>query len=90
MGSVLFLDFRLAQAGCAGDCFKCHEKLRNNELHVSLGTCINCHNDTTKMNRIITTPQENGCGNNCFQCHKQWPKNGYHASLEFCNKCHKG
>ncbi|MCA1933747.1 MAG: hypothetical protein LDL13_09245 [Calditerrivibrio sp.] len=90
MGSILFINVKLVDAGCAGDCISCHPKLENDETHLSLKSCIKCHNPTEKKVSILNiSGQGDGCGDNCFQCHKEWPKNGYHAPLDNCQNCHK-
>lgn len=89
MGCFLFLTEFNSFAGCAGDCFTCHEKIREDKTHSSLGTCISCHNPKERKVNIFSVSDSEGCGNNCFQCHKEWPKNGYHAPLEKCRDCHK-
>ncbi|ADR19421.1 cytochrome c3 family protein [Calditerrivibrio nitroreducens] len=88
LGSILFINYDL-NAGCAGDCFSCHEKLKKEDIHQPLGTCSGCHKTGEQKLSVINLPNPDGCGNNCFSCHKEWPKNGYHAALEKCNDCHK-
>ena len=90
MGCIFLLNVADLDAGCAGDCFRCHEKLKNDETHVSLGSCISCHNPTEKRINILKFNDTDGCGNKCFDCHKEWPKNGYHAPLDKCLNCHQG
>ncbi|MGE4318557.1 MAG: cytochrome c3 family protein [Deferribacterales bacterium] len=75
-------------AGCAGDCYTCHPKLKGNKDHLVLGTCIQCHNPANQ--KILTFgSQAEGCGDNCFECHKEWPKDGNHAPMISCKDCHK-
>jgi len=89
-GSIFsFLTESLLYAGCTGDCMRCHIKLQNDDTHIALKACVNCHKDENKKPFIISTLQGEGCGNDCFKCHDQWPKNGHHADLDKCQGCHK-
>jgi len=78
----------ITYAGCAGDCITCHPKLKGDKDHLSLTTCITCHEPAKKKIFSFGGSSE-GCGDNCFECHDQWPKDGYHADLETCVSCHE-
>jgi hypothetical protein len=90
LGAVITFGFTLndAYSGCAGDCFTCHENLKDSKEHMSLKACINCHDPAKNISISATT--SDGCGDNCFDCHESWPKDGYHAPLDTCKDCHKG
>jgi hypothetical protein len=82
----------IAYAGCAGDCMTCHPKLKGDEDHISLTTCIKCHDPVEKkQTEVFSFGQKDadGCGDNCFECHDQWPKDAYHADLSGCKSCHE-
>ena len=89
MGIVIIFGLTLhdVYSGCAGDCFTCHESLKDSKEHMPLKACIKCHDPAKNIS--ITMTASDGCGNNCFDCHKSWPKDGYHAALDTCGDCHK-
>lgn len=81
---------RGSDAGCAGDCFTCHPKLKNNETHKSMGTCASCHNGSLMTYSLMPKTNVNGgCGTKCFQCHNEFPLDSYHVDLTKCIKCHQ-
>ena len=88
VGVSVFLSFETdAFSGCAGDCMTCHPKLEKDEDHISLKTCITCHDPAKPKLKIFSGSA--GCGDRCFVCHSEWPQNGAHAALDTCLKCHE-
>ena len=77
--------YQEAVSGCAGDCMTCHPKLIGDITHLSLTTCVKCH-EPAKQDKFSLS--KGGCGDRCFQCHEEWPKDGNHASLNTCLDCH--
>lgn len=63
----------------------CHPKLIGDITHLSLTTCVKCHEPAKQDNFSLS---KGGCGDRCFQCHEEWPKDGNHASLNTCLNCH--
>lgn len=82
--SVMSIDS--AYAGCAGDCMTCHPELIGDIDHLSLATCIKCHEPVKDKAFSLSS---GGCGERCFQCHTEYPKDSSHASLDTCLECHE-
>lgn len=79
-----------AEAGCEGDCMRCHPTLKDSPEHSSLSSCSACHNPETSRPKIFSqTNKDSGCGSRCFMCHSDWPKDAYHAPLNTCLNCHE-
>ncbi len=85
---IIFISgfYQEALSGCAGDCMTCHPKLIGDITHLSLTTCIKCHEPANQKTFSLS---QGGCGDRCFQCHEEWPKDGNHASLNTCLNCHE-
>ncbi|KAA0259121.1 hypothetical protein FHQ18_03300 [Deferribacter autotrophicus] len=65
----------------------CHQKLIDDETHISMTMCATCHKKSSNDLSIFSTMND-GCGDRCFDCHDKWPKDGYHADLDKCIECH--
>ncbi len=84
--TLLFISVIFA---CSGDCLQCHPVLKksiNEEHHVILKTCINCHAKGSEKMSV--------CGGDCFDCHKKQKliqsDRFEHRQIKTCKKCHIG